>query len=262
VGRPEAFKSADSLIASIIRSGVPSKKIMLTGHSLGGGLAQYAGIKNRAGTIVTFNTAPLNTQLHDDIASITGSFDGVLRHYVAFVSGSPGSGEGVMDPVSQRAGLSEFRALKVVGSQHTQYVIEVCRDLESPEYQSFYNTSQGVITHLTLSSLAMGDKYKTLINTSRVAGGVAGYQNATTDNASSALTGVTVADKGAKGYAAVANCAKHPFLCSAKAATGGIFSALANGYVPIIWNIYTAHRMKSLFDKINGYAESVCSPLN
>ena len=254
-GRPDAFKAADSLIAAIIRSGVKSNRILLTGHSLGGGLAQYAGIRNRVGTVVTFNPAPLSAQLQDETSSAAASFRGALRHYVAFVPGPPGSGQGVMDPVSQRAGLSGFKALQVIGPQH---VIEVCSDQQSPEYQSFFNTTQGVITNVTLGSL-VNKKYKTAVKAGSAAGGVAGYETATTDKVSSAWTGMRGAGKGAKGVAAIASCVKHPFLCSAKAAAGGLVSALASGYIPKIWDMYTAHRMKSIFDVIHGYSASSCT---
>ena len=253
-GRPEAFKAADSMVAAIIRSGVKSSSILLTGHSLGGGLAQYAGMRNRVGSVVTFNPTPLSAQLQDEATSAASTFNGALRHYVAFVPGPPGSGQGVMDPVSQRAGLSGFKALQVIGPQH---VIEVCSDQQSPEYQSFFNTTQGVITNQTLGSL-VSDKYKTVVKAGSAAGAVTGYETATTDKVSSALTGMRSAGKGVKGVAAVASCVKHPFLCSAKAAAGGLVSALASGYIPKIWDLYTAHRMKSMFDVLHGYSTSSC----
>lgn len=254
IGRPEAFKAADSMVAEIIRSGVKSSSILLTGHSLGGGLAQYAGMRNRVGNVVTFNPAPLSAQLQHETASAASTFNGALRHYVAFVPGPPGSGQGVMDPVSQRAGLSGFKALQVIGPQH---VIEVCSDQQSPEYQSFFNTTQGVITNTTLGSL-VSDKYKTVVKAGSVAGAVTGYETATTDKVSSAWTGMRSAGKGVKGFAAVASCVKHPFLCSAKATAGGLVSALASGYIPKIWDLYTAHRMKSMFDVLHGYSTSSC----
>ncbi len=254
-GRPEAFKAADSMVAAIIRSGVKSNRILLTGHSLGGGLAQYAGIRNRVGTVVTFNPAPLSAQLQNETASAAASFNGALRHYVAFVPGPPGSGQGVMDPVSQRAGLSGFKALQVIGPQH---VIEVCSDQQSPEYQSFFNTTQGLITQATLTSL-VSEKYKTVVKAGSAAGAVTGYETATTDKVSSAWTGMRGAGKGTKGVAAVASCVKHPFLCSAKAAAGGLVSALASGYIPKIWDLITAHRMKSIFDVLHGYSASSCA---
>lgn len=256
-GRPEAFKSADALVSSLIRSGVRSKNLLLTGHSLGGGLAQYAGLKNQVGTIVTFNTAPLNAQLQSDVAKGEAEFNGLLRHYVSFVPGPTGSGQGTMDPVSQRlsdvTGLTEFRALQVVGPQR---VIEVCNDLDSPEYQSFYETAQGYITKGTVALMASGRK--SLIKTGKRLGAAAG-ENASTDQKSSVSTGSDMGVSGAKALAVGLNCYKHPFLCSAKLAAGGLASAYASAVLPKMWTMYSAHRMKNLYEAINSHTPGACS---
>lgn len=257
-GKPEAFKSADSLVASMVRSGVRSSDIILTGHSLGGGLAQYAGLKHRVGSIVTFNTAPLNAQLREDIGKEIGAYEGELRHYVSFVPGPPGSGKGTMDPVSQRfadvAGMPELSSLQVIGPK--PYVIEVCNDLDSSEYQSFHNTAQGFITKGTVIAMASGRSSWMLAG--HGGGAAVGARHASTDQVSSIMAGSKLGGNGAKALAVGANCLKHPFLCSAKAAAGGAVSAYASASLPGIWAMYTAHRMKNIFDALNGGSPRTC----
>lgn len=252
-GKPEAFVAADRLVAGIVRSGVPAGRIVLTGHSLGGGLAQYAGIKQGGGTIVTFNTAPLSQQLRDSLP--LAKHTGQIRNYVAVVPGPPGSGKVTMDPISQRAGATEMTTLQVIGPQYT---VEVCKDLDSPEYQSFTNTAQGFITRRTVSWVA-GDKYKPLQQVAIGGGALAGYGTASTDEGSSAIAGYKKGKEMAKNVAGAANCFTHPFLCSAKVAAGGIASVAANVYLAKIWTLYAAHRMKGLFDALNGYASPGCN---
>jgi pimeloyl-ACP methyl ester carboxylesterase len=242
-GRPEAFLSADALVGAVVRSGVPPARMILTGHSLGGGLAQYAGFRHGVGTIVTFNTAPLSSALRRDAGAPAAAAQ--LRHYVAFVAG-PG-GDPLVDPVSQKladfSSLPEVQSLQVVGRQHA---IEVCNDLDGPEFTSFMNTAQGAITKGTVMAIGAG---KTAIKVGAAAvGAQAGAVNASTDRLSSAATGAKMASFGATAVKAGVNCLRHPFLCSAAAATGGVVSAVARDKLTRLWSAFSAHRMKNMYE--------------
>jgi hypothetical protein len=252
-GRPEAFLSADALVATLVRSGVSPSKIILTGHSLGGGLAQYAGFRNRVGAIVTFNTAPLSAQLRRDAGEPGAAAQ--LRHYVAFVAG-PG-GDPLADPVSQKladfTSLAKVDSLQVVGSQHA---IEVCSDLDSPEFTSFMNTAQGLITKGTVAAMGAGNG--ALKNAATVVGAQAGAVNASTERFSSARTGAKTARSGFTAFNAGRNCLRHPFLCSAAAATGGVVSAVARAKLTRVWTAFSAHRMKNMYEAMERGGWSSC----
>lgn len=249
-GKPAAFLAADRLIANIIRSGFPANKLILTGHSLGGGLAQYAGIHQGVNSIVTFNTAPLNIQLRHSLE--TSKYTGAIRNYVSLIPSV--TGESVMDPVSQNLGSKSVNSLQVIGPQYT---VEVCNDPESPEFKSFSDFAQGFITRKTVSSMA-GDKYKIERNAASAVGATAGSAQASTDNVSAGYTGYKQAKGFANGVVATMNCIDHPFLCSAKAVAGGVASISADIALSKLWALYTAHRMQGIFDAMNGRSGEFC----
>jgi hypothetical protein len=250
-GKPEAFLAADRLIASIIRGGVPAKRLILTGHSLGGGLAQYAGIHQGVSTVVTFNTTPLNVQLRHSLEP--SKYSGIIRNYISTIPSV--MGDSIMDPVSQSLGSKDVNTLQVIGPQYT---VEVCNDLENPDFKSFVNTAQGFITRTTVSSFA-GDKYKGTRRAMSAAGAAAGYTQASTDASSAGITGYKASKKMANGVVATMNCVQNPFLCSAKAVAGGVASISADVALSKIWTLYSAHRMQGLFDAMNGYADPGCT---
>ena len=249
-GTPQAFVSADKLVQSIVRSGVPAAKIILTGHSLGGGLAQYAGLRNGVGWIVTFNTAPLNSDLRLNLP--LDQYAGQIRHYVAWVPGESYGDPGTLDPVSQSA--TSVGSLQVIGKQ---YQVAVCNDLGSPEYVSFSNKVQGLITRKTVGWIAKG-KFQDEHKAADQAGSAVGYVSASTDNQSSADATKALSGGVVTGAAAVSNCVDHPFLCSAKAVAGGVASIAASATMSRMWTLYSAHRMRNIFEAMNGLPVGGC----
>jgi len=243
IGRPQSFQAADALVRQLIASGVPAGQVVLSGHSLGGGYAQYAGLRHRVGQVVAFNPAPLSAQLQKDIGS--GAQAGVrLRHYVSFIA-AEGAGP-TYDPLSQltREYLKqpELNAFRVIGEQ---YAVSVCAPMGTPEYLSFSRSFQEKVTQTTLMSInkgAMGTKLA-----GQMAGYAVGANSAGTERGSAIANGGAIGRMPGQALGTAAYCSKHPFLCSGKLAMGGIASAAAQATLaPRAWTVLNAHRMKNL----------------
>jgi pimeloyl-ACP methyl ester carboxylesterase len=148
-GLPEEFRAAEDIVARVMATGVRASDIVLSGHSLGGGYAQYAGMRKRVGQVVAFNPAPLSAALQKEALAGLGGSPIRMRHYISFV-GMQGSDAGYFDPVSQLT--SEYlkqpgmNALRVMGEQ---YVVRVCASAHGPEYQAFEQKAQDFISQKT-----------------------------------------------------------------------------------------------------------------
>ncbi|CAD6528454.1 lipase family protein [Paraburkholderia metrosideri] len=257
MGRPRAFSVADNLVRAVMRSGVAPSQVTLTGHSLGGGYAQYAGFKNGVAQIVTFNPAPLNSRQQADVQAGIQHFGGQVRHYVSYIALSGNAAGRVYDPVSQLTSeylhQPDLASLRVIG---TEYAVPVCADLRSPEYQAFSGNVQDRITHKTFGSMDKGGE-----NTKRVGkviGQADGYVSASTDKSTAMDAGGDVGQVPGHALGTASYCMKHPYLCSAKFAVGGMVSALATDFTPRAWTILSAHRMKNLEEAIQQNGKQVC----
>jgi len=255
---PAAFQLADHLVAALVRGGVKPSNIILAGHSLGGGLAQFAGLRNRVGQIVTFNPAPLSprqTELLATSSSASGARPTVTRNYIAFVP-SP-LGGGTFDPVSSAladvTGLRDPRSLRVLGEKR---IVTVCNDLESEGYKSFANAAQGIVTKLTLSTMAAGKG--ALANAATALGAASGGSGAGTDHVSAIGTGARSGRTTGKVLGAGMNCMRHPFLCSAAAAGGGIASVATSVKLPELYSMYSAHSMKRMYESLHEEGPPAC----
>lgn len=253
-GVPAPFVAADMLVYKLIKSGVPANRIILTGHSLGGGLAQYAGLRRGVDTIVTFNTAPLNNRLRQGIDF--SAFPGKIRNYASKISYANGSNKVVFDPVS-KYGISGNETLEVFGPM---YFVEVCNNLSGPDFKFVRNITQGLVTSGTIKAIA-GDKYKTTrkVNTATyVAGNVVA---ADSYRGSAGWSGFQHGELLGNGAVAAINCTKNFLRCGAKAAAGGLASVGVDVALGHLWTLYDAHRMKGLFDSLHGYSEEGCANL-
>jgi hypothetical protein len=258
-----AFYVADTVVAALIRGGVKRSALVVTGHSLGGALAQYAGLRNGAGTIVTFNPAPLNASLLAKLPR-NGAAPAEPRNYIAFVPPEQSGGKGTLDPVSRGlvnlngiAGIGNMEAatsLQVLGSAR---VTNVCSDLAGDDYAAFRNTVQGFITRRTVAVAARGSGPVTRVAGLVGAGGAAA--SASTDKVSAALAGRAASRETAKYLVAGMNCLRHPFACSSVAAAGGLVSVAADIKLPRYWAVYNAHRMKNLYEALNDAAPPTCA---
>jgi hypothetical protein len=250
VGRPPAFLAADQLVRLAIRQGQEPSRLILTGHSLGGGLAQYSGFMNRVAEVVTFNTAPLSAPLRSDVTARIGEPGGRIQHYISYLPDSAGATMHV-DPVSQ-AGLADMldlpatAALKVMGGQ--KRLVAVCPDLESDEYEKFSARVQRSVTTGTV--MALGAGRGGLKNLATAAGATTGVATAQTDVVSAGTTGALRGRSLVTRMSAGLNCIKHPYLCSAGAAAGGLASVGARATTPKIWAIINVHRMKYLYEAL------------
>jgi len=76
------FRQADVLVRQV-KEEYPEYEVTLTGHSLGGGLAQYAGAKNGVGA-VTYSAPSVTNLLPDKLAekAKNGEFDDKIINYV------------------------------------------------------------------------------------------------------------------------------------------------------------------------------------
>lgn len=154
-GLPQGFKTAEEVVARVIASGVRPSDIMLTGHSLGAGYAQYAGMEKHVGLVVGFNPAPLSAELQRDATNGMGNFTITMRHYVSYLLLNGQKSAGYYDPVSQLTSQylkdPNMQSLKVLG---TQYAIPVCASTNTPEYADFRKQAQGMITKSPFGAVA------------------------------------------------------------------------------------------------------------
>lgn len=245
IGRPQSFKAAATLVQQLVASGIPRERIVLAGHSLGGGYAQYAGLLHRVGQIVAFNPAPLSAQLQKDIGG--GSPAGIrLRHYVSYIA-TEANGR-TYDPLSQLTKeylkLPEMKTFRVIGEQ---YAVAVCAPLGTPEYLSFSRTLQEKITSTTLKTINKGGALTKTAG--QLAGSAVGAGTAGTDRQSAIDNGGAIGRMPGNALGTAAYCTRHPFMCSGKLALGGVASAMTEGALaPRAWQILSAHRMKNLQD--------------
>lgn len=252
---PGLFTDADLVVHEAIERGLKPEKIIVTGHSLGGGLAQYAGMKNKVGYIATFNTAPVNERMLAQIDKAELQNHANKRHYISFIEKSSVYPLRIFDPVSKKMGLTSINTLKVIGEPR---YTAVCSNAQSAEYVEFIDKAQGMITKGTFSTMAIASKYKPLETVGRVGGAVLGMSNASTDVVSSGKTASSLGKKSGTAIAAGTNCIKHPFLCAGTLAAGGVVSSLASGTLPLVWNVLSAHRMQNLYDAIVGDVPKAC----
>lgn len=244
IGRPQSFVAADTLVRQLAASGVGAGRIVLTGHSLGGGYAQYAGLRQHVGQIVAFNPAPLSAQLQKDIGS--GATTGVrLRHYISYIAADGGAGA-TYDPLSQLTKeylkQPELNAFRVIGEQ---YAVAVCAPRGTPEYLSFSRTLQDKITQTTLMSVNKGAATTKL--TGKLIGRAVGASTSGTEQESAMANGAAIGRMPGNALGTAAYCTRHPFMCSGKLALGGVASAATEGMLaPRAWTILNAHRMKNL----------------
>ena len=62
-----------------------------------------------------------------------------------------------------------------------------------------------------------------------------------------------------KATVAAYSCAKDFFLCAGKAVAGGVASIGADFYLLHKWVSYEAHKMKGLFDSLQGFNQESCN---
>lgn len=91
---PARYRWADEL-AERVRSQFPGERLLLTGHSLGGGLAMYAGLRQEQEAVV-FNPAGLSRGVVTELRLSAAQWRAMSARITAFISRS---GEAV-DPVS------------------------------------------------------------------------------------------------------------------------------------------------------------------
>jgi dienelactone hydrolase len=91
---PARYRWADELVEHV-RLQFPGERLMLTGHSLGGGLAMYAGLR-RGQEVVVFNPAGLSRGVVTELQLSATQWQAAAGRMTAFISRS---GESV-DPVS------------------------------------------------------------------------------------------------------------------------------------------------------------------
>ena len=257
-GMPEEFKAAEEIVSRLMATGVRPADIVLSGHSLGGGYAQYAGMRKRVAQVVAFNPAPLSGQLQKDALNGLGASPIRMRHYISFVGMNGDDAAGYFDPVSQLTSeylkQPELNALRVIGEQ---YVVRVCASTNSPEYQAFQKKAQDFITKKTLGSLDKeGAKTKTV---GKVLGGLDGAVNSTDERMNATKAGMEVGQVPGKVFGSTAYCFKHPYLCGGKLALGGLASAFANKDLPKAWLILNAHKMKNLEEAMQQGGTALCS---
>ncbi|MCG2583907.1 hypothetical protein [Massilia sp. TS11] len=255
-GRPAAFSVADALVKKIIQGGTPADRLILSGHSLGGGYAQYAGLRSNVAQIVAFNPAPLSAQLQKDASG--EHTRSTIRHYVSFVTTRQSKSGAYGDPVSQLTteylNQPEIAGLKVIGKQ---YAVPVCVDLRGPEYRAFSHFFQDGIKHMTLSSIDHG--FRTTKKVGSIVGQTEGMVTASTDQESAMKSGAKVGKVPGKVAGTAAYCLKHPYLCGGKVALGGAASVLTKTELtPRAWTILSAHKMKNLEEAIENDGQAVC----
>jgi len=159
-GNPASFQAAVDTVDRLVRLGVRPERMVLAGHSLGGGYAHYAGYKRQVGEIVTFNPSPLSETQRQELQSSVESFRGKASNFIAYLPPAPNSAstQGTYDPVSQKLAnyrnvVSDVSGLQVPGPQ---YVIEICDTKGSPEYHDFHQTLQKVLAAGNLAVAGMG----------------------------------------------------------------------------------------------------------
>lgn len=91
---PERYKWADNLV-SRVRSENKDSRIIVTGHSLGGGLAMYTGVREMLETVV-FNPAGLSRGVLNDLSLSVNQWKSANGKMVAFMARSGQS----IDPIS------------------------------------------------------------------------------------------------------------------------------------------------------------------
>jgi hypothetical protein len=263
---PAAYREADKLVAKLIESGISAKDIVLTGHSLGGGEALYAGYKNGVGTIVTFNTAPLNQSMMLELSptfrgeTIAGpnnkiiNFNGVARNYIGKITNPEGYQRTVYDPVSD-VGLNGKREFKVLGQV---YPTEVCYNGKDPGFQFARKIIQGLITGQTAGVIA-GKNFKK--SRDALTNSLIGRDAVTAkvERPSAAIKSYQKNSLKINATVAAYSCAKDFFLCAGKAVAGGVASIGADFYLLQKWVSYEAHKMKGLFDSLHGFNQESCN---
>lgn len=257
IGRPRAFTTADNLVRAVIRDGVPANQVIVTGHSLGGGYSQYAGLRNRVGQIVTFNPAPLNARQQADTQAGLQGYTGQVRHYVSFIALQGSASGGVYDPVSQLTSeylhQPDLASLRVIGAE---YAVPVCADLRSPEYQAFARNVQNRITQKTFASMDHGGDQTKKVG--KVIGQLDGLSSASSDRKEAMNAGGDMGQVPGRALGTASYCVRHPYLCSGKFALGGIASAMAMDFTPRAWTVLSAHRMRNLEEAIQQDGRAAC----
>lgn len=259
LGRPQTFKVSDELVRKIILGGIAPARLVLAGHSLGGGYAQYAGLRNRVGQIVAFNPAPLSGRLQQDAGIRYGQVTSKVRHYVSFIAFGRNPGGGFYDPVSQLTKeylrQPEIAALRVIGQQ---YAVPVCADLRGPEYANFLRKLQEGVTKTTLHSVDKGFKRTKTIG--KMVGAAEGGLTASTERRSAIENGAAVGKVPGRVAGTTTYCLAHPYLCGGKLAVGGAVGTLArNEFAPRAWTLLSAHRMQNLEEAILADGTAVCN---
>ncbi|EIM04259.1 hypothetical protein UUC_03525 [Rhodanobacter denitrificans] len=150
-GRPANFEVADQVVAAITRAGTAPERLVVAGHSLGGGYATYAGVHQRAGQVVGFNPAPLNSRQLADIGADQASAVANVRYYSSYIP-STGGRPAVLDPVSHIShalgGDDGLTSMKVMGRQ---YVSPVCVSFATAAYRAFDANLQAGLNRLVAS---------------------------------------------------------------------------------------------------------------
>lgn len=91
---PERYRWADDLVAHV-HAESRGHRLLITGHSLGGGLAMYAGLRHQARTVV-FNPAGLSRGVLNELALSRSQWETANSKVLAFVARSGKS----IEPVS------------------------------------------------------------------------------------------------------------------------------------------------------------------
>ena len=255
---PAAFHLADKLLERLKKNGVNPADIVLTGHSLGGALAQFAGLRHGVGQVVTFNPAPLSPRQLELLADFVPARMPDVRNYIAFVPAENHEG-GTFDPISSAladlTGLRNPASLRVLGDKRT---VTVCNDLEAEGFKIFSNRAQGLVTGMTTGVMASGRG--SLVKGGAAIGAIAGGGGASTDHGSAITTGGAMGYRTGKYIAAGLNCVGRPFLCSAVAAAGGVASVYVRMQVVNLWAMYSAHSIKRMYESLNDVGLPTCSP--
>lgn len=256
---PTSFLSADKMVATLIRSGVPASKIILTGHSLGGGLAQYAGFKNDVQAVVSFNPAPLSMTLREQ-AKISATSKTVAHHYISLLMDDRGDLR--LDPVSGKlqgiAGLPELWTLQIVGKTRA---MQVCNGLNTPEFALALNAVDKAVAGTAVKAAGAGAG-SAKEKVARMYGAAGGLALAKTERTHAAETAADVGDKAATGLLAAKRCIDHPILCPLAAAGTLVTMEAAREKRKAMWLLLQAHAMRPLYESIVADGAPTCAASN
>jgi hypothetical protein len=255
---PGEFAAADRLVAALIRAGFQRNRISLTGHSLGGALAAYSGLRNGVSNIVTFNPLPFGRGVMRSLGAKANNA-GSIRNYVSIMSVENDTSIHAMDPVSNFHTVLDSPRLNTLSVLGQSYGMPLSFSRNNPAYQRFAKRLQHIVNAGTLNLVGLGGmKYKLA---GVALGGAYGAKASSVERTRSSMTGGKTGGKVVTTGMAVKNCIKHPYLCAAAAAGGAVASAaVGEKFAPKAWALREAHRMKPLLTHFSPSPECFSRP--